>query len=171
MPAGVVNPCYGIPTRETATIFRQPFSPGDLELVVNAASADDFIRPIIITGICTAMRRGDCCQLKWRDVDLRKGFITVKTGQTVSIPIFPMLHDEISRWSTLTAACSSRTGLPHAVDSRLQLLQFTHDTVPIGRVAEDHGCHGLIIPAQRIQPVCLRQQAQRAGSSGFIVRP
>jgi hypothetical protein len=44
------------------------------------------------------MRRGDCCLLEWKDVDLGKRFITVKTsktGQTVSIPIFPMLQDEL----------------------------------------------------------------------------
>lgn len=44
------------------------------------------------------MRRGDCCLLKWKDVDLARRFITVKTaktGVTVSIPIFPMLHDEL----------------------------------------------------------------------------
>jgi hypothetical protein len=44
------------------------------------------------------MRRGDCCLLEWKDVDLGKRFITVKTsktGQTLSIPIFPMLQDEL----------------------------------------------------------------------------
>ena len=44
------------------------------------------------------MRRGDCCLLPWQDVDLKQRFITVKTaktGQTVSIPIFPLLYDEL----------------------------------------------------------------------------
>ena len=44
------------------------------------------------------MRRGDCCLLQWKDVDLQRRFIavkTAKTGQTVSIPIFPMLYDEL----------------------------------------------------------------------------
>lgn len=46
------------------------------------------------------MRRGDCCLLRWKDVDLARRFITVKTaktGVTVSIPIFPMLYDELVR--------------------------------------------------------------------------
>lgn len=101
MPAGAVNPFTGIPTRETETVFRRPFSPAELKAIVDEAHEDDFIRPVIIVGICTAMRRGDCCQLKWKDVDLRQRFITVKTnktGQTVSIPIFPMLYDELSQW-------------------------------------------------------------------------
>jgi len=45
---------------------------------------------------CAAMRRGDCCLLSWEDVDLKEGFVTVKTsktGETVDIPMFPMLRD------------------------------------------------------------------------------
>ena len=94
------NYLTGIPTRETETIFRKPFTPEELKAIVDSARNDDFIRPILITGICTAMRRGDCCLLKWADVDLRRQFITVKTaktGVTVSIPVFPMLYDELVR--------------------------------------------------------------------------
>ena len=100
MPAGYVNPFSDMPTRELETIFRKPFNPEELRAIVDAARDDDFVRPILITGICTAMRRGDCCLLKWKDVDLEKRFITVKTaktGQTISIPIFPMLYEELSR--------------------------------------------------------------------------
>lgn len=51
------------------------------------------------------MRRGDCCLLKWKDVDLKNGFITVKTaktGQTVDIPIFPLLREELERARGIT---------------------------------------------------------------------
>jgi integrase len=98
LPAGGINPFADTPTRETETVFRQPFTPEELGAINDAAKADEFIRPIIVVGICTAMRRGDCCLLEWKDVDLGKRFITVKTsktGQTVSIPIFPMLQDEL----------------------------------------------------------------------------
>lgn len=98
LPVGAVNPFIGIPTRETDTIFRKPFSPEELNAIIEAAQDDDFIRPILVVGICTAMRRGDCCLLKWKDVDLRKRFLNVKTnktGQTVTIPIFPLLYDEL----------------------------------------------------------------------------
>lgn len=100
LPAGSINPFSGVPTRETETIFRKPFTPEELKAIVDAAHDDDFTRPILITGICTAMRRGDCCLLKWADVDLSRRFITVKTaktGVTVAIPIFPMLFDELAR--------------------------------------------------------------------------
>lgn len=100
LPAGSINPFSGVPTRETETIFRKPFTPEELKAIADAARHDDFIRPILIVGICTAMRRGDCCLLKWADVDLARRFITVKTaktGVTVAIPIFPMLYDELVR--------------------------------------------------------------------------
>ena len=98
LPAGAINPFSDLPTRETETIFRKPYSPEELAAIVDAARTDEFIRPILVTGICTAMRRGDCCLLQLKDVDLHRRFITVKTaktGQTVSIPIFPMLYDEL----------------------------------------------------------------------------
>lgn len=100
LPTGSVNPFSDVPTRETETVFRKPFSPEELKAILDAAQEDDFIRPILVTGICTAMRRGDCCLLKWADVDLSQRFITVKTaktGVTVAIPIFPMLFDELAR--------------------------------------------------------------------------
>jgi integrase len=98
LPAGSINPFSGVPTRETETVFRKPFTPEELKAILDAAQDDAFVRPVLVTGVCTAMRRGDCCLLKWSDVDLEKRFITVKTaktGQTVSIPIFPLLFDEL----------------------------------------------------------------------------
>lgn len=98
LPAGSINPFASMPTRETETVFRKPFSPEELKAILDAAQGDDFIRPILVTGMCTAMRRGDCCLLKWADIDLNRRFITVKTaktGVTVAIPIFPMLYDEL----------------------------------------------------------------------------
>ena len=98
LPAGSINPFSGVPTRETETVFHKPFTPEELKGILGAAQDDDFVRPLLVTGVCTAMRRGDCCLLKWSDVDLEKRFITVKTaktGQTVSIPIFPLLFDEL----------------------------------------------------------------------------
>ncbi|MDA1088627.1 MAG: integrase, partial [Verrucomicrobia bacterium] len=82
LPNGAINPFVGIPTRDTETMFRKPFSPAELKLILDEARKDDFIRPVIITGVCTAMRRGDCCMLKWDDVDQKNGFITVKTSKT-----------------------------------------------------------------------------------------
>lgn len=107
LPAGAVNPFADIPTMELETVYRKPFTPEELKAIVQAAQNDEFIRPILVTGICTAMRRGDCCLLRWEHVDLPRGFITVKTaktGVTVTIPIFPMLHEELSGWASMLGA-------------------------------------------------------------------
>lgn len=101
-----MNPFYGLVTRATETVNREPFTVEELKAITEACAQDDFIRPIIVTGMCTAMRRGDCCLLKWDDVDLKEGFITVKTaktGETVDIPVFPMLREELERARTATA--------------------------------------------------------------------
>ena len=87
-------------TKATETVNREPFTVNELKAILDACAGDDFIRPLIIAGMCTAMRRGDCCLLKWEDVDLAAGFVTVKTaktGQMVDIPIFPLLREELEK--------------------------------------------------------------------------
>jgi integrase len=96
----VDNPFEGIVTADEETIHRRPFSPEELRAIVDASQNDELCRSLIITGLCTAMRRGDVCQLRWSAVDLAKRAISVKTaktGEPVWIPIFPMLYDELSR--------------------------------------------------------------------------
>lgn len=66
----------------------------------NGAEKDPFVRPVIVTGVCTAMRRGDCCMLRWKEVDLKENFVRVKaakTGETVEIPLFPLLRAELDQ--------------------------------------------------------------------------
>ena len=94
------NPFTGIPTKDEDTVFRKPFSEEELAAIVEAAKADEFVRPIILTSICTAMRRGDCCMLLKASVDMPGRFIKVKTsktGELVQIPIFPLLHEVLSK--------------------------------------------------------------------------
>lgn len=94
------NPFAGIPTKEENTIFRKPFNEEELALIVEAATADPFIQPIIFTAICTAMRRGDCCLLPKSAIDLPNRFIKVKTsktGELVQIPIFPLLRGVLEK--------------------------------------------------------------------------
>ncbi|HEY4302329.1 MAG TPA: tyrosine-type recombinase/integrase [Candidatus Didemnitutus sp.] len=94
------NPFTGIPTRDGDSIFRKPFSVEELELIIKAAEADPFIYPLIITGACTAMRKGDCCTLLRSAVDMAAGFISVKTsktGESIQIPIFPLLRGVLEK--------------------------------------------------------------------------
>lgn len=86
--------------KDKETVFRKPFTPEELKAILDAAKDDDFIRPVIVTGICTAMRKGDCCLLRWKDVDLEQRFISVKTAKTgklAEIPIFDWLHEELTK--------------------------------------------------------------------------
>jgi len=90
------NPFDGLLTRKRQTTHRQPFTSVELRRIIE--HADPVVRPVIITGICTAMRRGDCCLLKWTDVDLDQGFVAVKTsktGETAEIPILLMLREAL----------------------------------------------------------------------------
>ena len=89
------NPFHGLITKATETVNRDPFPIPVLKAILDLSKEDPFIRPIIMTGICTAMRRGDCCLMKWDDVDLEEEYITVKTsktGESVDVPLFPMLR-------------------------------------------------------------------------------
>ena len=85
-----------LPGKEEETIHRQPYTPEELNAILDAAREDRLLFPVIVTALCTAMRKGDCCQLRWKDVDLKTGFITVKSGKTgerVEIPILPILNE------------------------------------------------------------------------------
>ncbi len=99
LPAGK-NPLRGLITKASETVSRQPFSVEELKAIQDACQQDRLIGPVVLTGMCTAMRLGDCCRLRWPDVDLKEGFITVKTsktGERVDIPILPLLREELER--------------------------------------------------------------------------
>jgi integrase len=121
------NPFDEIVTQDEETIHRKPFSAEELLAIVEAAQPDDVCRNLIITGLCTAMRRGDVCQLKWADVDLAKRMLSVKTaktGERVWIPIFPLLYDELAKLPHNGDYCfpeASRLyqGKPDAINRRL----------------------------------------------------
>jgi integrase len=100
---GFPNPMANIPKKSDDTKFRKPYSEEQLKQILEVAKGDPFIYPIVVTGICTAMRRGDCCLLKWHDIDLQSGFISVetsKTGARVEIPIWPLLREVLIGQST-----------------------------------------------------------------------
>ena len=47
LPAGAINPFSDLPTRETETVFRKPYSPDELAAIVDAARTDEFITTVI----------------------------------------------------------------------------------------------------------------------------
>ena len=94
------NPFGQIPEKATETIHRRPFNPDELRRICDVVQDDDLMRPLVITGLCTAMRLGDCAKLRWEDVDLADGFIVIrtsKTGEVAEIPIVPLLRNELEQ--------------------------------------------------------------------------
>jgi len=58
------------------------------------------LKPIVLTALCTAMRRSEILSLKWRQVDLGRKTVHVertKSGKPRAIPINSVLLDEFSR--------------------------------------------------------------------------
>ncbi len=91
-----------IPQKPLETVHRIPFTPEELQDVLTAAQSDSLVYPLVVTAACTAMRKGDCCRLQWKSVDLQSGFVTVKTsktGRTVDIPLADLLRAEIKKQS------------------------------------------------------------------------
>lgn len=97
--AGVVrNPFAGCLAKVKKTVHRQPFTQEEFTKILN--HCDAIIRPVVLTAMCTAMRRGDCCRLKWESVDFDVGFVMVKTsktGEMAEIPLFPVLRAELEK--------------------------------------------------------------------------
>jgi integrase len=124
------NPFDGILARKRETIHRKPFTAAELTKIIE--KADSLVRPVIITGICTAMRRGDCCLLKWADVDLKQGFVSVKTsktGETAEIPILPLLRESlqlagVSRGSVPVTDAEEIAGYKHAALKNIDLSEY-----------------------------------------------
>lgn len=81
-------------TKGTETMFREPYSIEELNAILEAAQSDQLIYNLAVTAATTAMRRKDCCFLRWESIDFAEGFITVKTsktGVTVDIPMADLL--------------------------------------------------------------------------------
>jgi integrase len=100
--AGVhANPFQNIPKRgEETALNREPFTEDEISRILSAANADPDIRGLIIVGLCTAMRRGDCCRLRWESIHSDHGMIEIRTSKTkkpVIIPILQLLREELAR--------------------------------------------------------------------------
>lgn len=66
------------------------------------ANAEGWLRTVIVLGIYTGMRLGDCCTLLWSEVDLSAGVITRvprktshSSGRVIRVGICPSLAKEL----------------------------------------------------------------------------
>lgn len=89
------NPFDKIENQKRDTIPREAFSPEELKLI-GEKSKGTYLYPLFLIGISTGLREGDICTLRWREVNLKTGWIVdrilLKTGKKVSIPLLPGLH-------------------------------------------------------------------------------
>jgi len=103
------NPFDWIELHEENHVHRRRLTPEEVAKVLKAAEDDDFTRPLFVCALSTAMRRGDCCCLKWSDVFIDgKDTMgnpapphvivkTSKTGETVTAPVDERLKVELFR--------------------------------------------------------------------------
>lgn len=100
-PFGVNNPFEGARMnavgRKTAEdekiVHHRPLDRTELHKVWAEADkdSDKTLYNLAVTAASTGLRIGDCCCLKWTDIDLKGGFITTtaaKTGALLTVPIF-----------------------------------------------------------------------------------
>lgn len=60
------------------------------EIVKLLANCNKHLRPIVVIALNTGMRRGELLGLKWRDIDIKRGVITLwntKNGEKREVPI------------------------------------------------------------------------------------
>lgn len=101
LPSGIQNPFADIKvgdgSADSAKIHRKPLTDEQLQKLFDTArkSDDPWLLPVTICAAETGLRIGDVCKLKWQDIYLDEGRISVltsKTGERVDLPIFPELR-------------------------------------------------------------------------------
>ena len=78
-------------------VSRVPLTEGQLARLFDLTRREvPAIYPLVVCAACTGLRIGDVCALKWEDVDLDDGLITLRTSKTkkrVTLPIFARLRE------------------------------------------------------------------------------
>ena len=100
------DPWQGVRLLSDDSLSRRELTIGEVEqLYMQAEKQGPEWKLLIMTGIYTGLRLGDCCHLKWENVNLERGIIQVvpeKTkkhlhGRPVTIPIHPSLMAELEK--------------------------------------------------------------------------
>ncbi len=93
---GMPNPFRNIRNRDLTTHGHRELSEGELLKVCQSAEGE--LRTLLATGMYTALRLGDACLLRWEDVALHTGRISIiprktkRTNKRVNIPLHPVLR-------------------------------------------------------------------------------
>lgn len=88
------NPFAGIRMMKSDTETREAFTQEELKTIYD--NLDGFTRPLFMLAVWTGLREGDICTLRWKEINLKQRFISLKTRKTgarVQIPISNQLYD------------------------------------------------------------------------------
>ncbi|MFZ4397534.1 MAG: tyrosine-type recombinase/integrase, partial [Kiritimatiellia bacterium] len=96
------NPWADITRKTENRQSRRELTVEELNLICNQASGE--LQRLLVLGIYTGMRLGDCCTLRWSEVDLVRSIIlrvpnktARRKGSPVHIPIHPTLFAVLSK--------------------------------------------------------------------------
>ena len=111
--AGIIeNPFSKIPKLKKESEEREAFTEGELRLIRD--NLDSFVKPLFIIAIATALREGDICTLKWREINFDLSIIKRKkmrkTGRGVEIPIMPPLKKYLLELKSLADTEEKQSG-------------------------------------------------------------
>jgi integrase len=74
------NPCLAVRLLKEDNLRTRLLSPEEFEKLHDCAT--DYLKPILVTAYYTGMRRGEILDLRWDRVDLKEGFIRLKSEDT-----------------------------------------------------------------------------------------
>ena len=103
LPSGIENPFKDVIVETPdgdVVVNRAPLNAAEIDCLLKAASIDPTIFDLIVTGLCTGLRRGDVCRLRWSSVDTRDWVLKVTTAKTKAelyLPVMPGLQEVIER--------------------------------------------------------------------------
>ena len=97
---GHPNPFERVKGKPIDSTPHKPFSSEQIQKILGKANGE--IQTLVIVGVYCALRLKDACLLKWSQVDLESGVITVKpsktasrSGKVISIPMHPELKSRL----------------------------------------------------------------------------
>ena len=91
------NPFEKIKTKKLKPHTRRELSAKEMQTILNEATGD--LKTLFLIGAQTGMRLGDCCTLKWNEVDLERGLIrhvSRKRNKPLIVGIPAELHRRLS---------------------------------------------------------------------------
>lgn len=96
------NPAVGVDNLDNDDRHRRrPFTKEELQKLLGVCSQD--WRTMVLVGLYTGLRLGDCAALTWANLDLQRNEITVRTEKTGRVQILPLHKVLLAHLMTLPA--------------------------------------------------------------------